>query len=64
MDLALPLLQLMNFVWLCEHKLLLAEYVMFVWFVLEECAVSNGEVGEFSLVDLSKLHIPSSLFHR
>jgi hypothetical protein len=39
-----------NFVWLWELMLLLVECVRFVWFVQEECTVSNREMGVFSSV--------------
>jgi hypothetical protein len=44
-----------NFVWLFEHKLLLDECVMFIWFVQEECNVSNGDVGMVSFVGPCRL---------
>jgi hypothetical protein len=38
--------------------LLLVECVRFVWFVQQECIVSNGEVGMFSFVGPCRPYIP------
>jgi hypothetical protein len=58
MDLALYLWQHKNFVWLFDHMLLQVECVRFVWFV-EECIVSNREVGMFFVVvGHCRPHIP------
>jgi hypothetical protein len=57
---ALYLWERKNFVWLLEHMLLRAECIGFVSFV-QDCIISNGEVGMFSFVGPCRQYISCNL---